>query len=268
MRLLNFLRLLFVGLRSPSSLAGTATSDLIFKDAAGRELRHIDLRDASGQFKWQLRSEVDVSSEAKKFHESGRTAGQRGDSAAAISYFEKARTAAPEWPYPVYDAAFTYLLQKQYTKAYELYREVDEMAPRGFYTAKTAVHTLKLEQEGQLPAGTYLQLVSLEWLSASDQAQAVQVMTHNLPTFAPGWKSRAALESNSAKRMAYLDKGLSVPADAETKGFLMINRALLMNEMGKRAEAVKILGALALDPSSPQDIEALAKHSLSTILLK
>lgn len=268
MRLTNLLKFFALGLGGLFSLTATATGDLVFRDAAGRELRHSDLKNVSGRFTWQLSSNIEVSSEAKKFHELGRTAGQRGDTTAALGYFEQAEKSAPGWPYPVYDAAFTYLLQKQYTKAYVLYRKVDAMAPRGFFTVKTAVHTLKREQEHKLPTGTYLRLVSLEWLDPSEQAKATQIMTDELPTFAPGWKARAALETNSKKRMEYLNKGLSVPVDDETKGFLMINRALLMNEMGKRAAAVKLLGTLALDPSSPQDIEALAKHSLSSIVLK
>ena len=54
---------------------------------------------------------------------------------------------APDWPYPVYDAAFTYLLQGDSLKAEERYAEVDRMAPRGFFTAKTSLDCLRRDRK-------------------------------------------------------------------------------------------------------------------------
>ena len=39
-------------------------------------------------------------------------AGGAGDYKKAITLLERASSVAPEWPYPVYDMAFTYLLMK------------------------------------------------------------------------------------------------------------------------------------------------------------
>jgi hypothetical protein len=143
------------------------------------------------------------------------------------------------------------------------------MAPRGFFTVKTAVHYLKLEQEGKVPQGTYLKFLSLEWTDRSNERQAmVRQLTEGTPSFAPGWKARAALETDLQRRLNYLERGLAANPDPETMGFLLLNKAAVLVEQGKRREAVSILGSLALDPSSPLDIEALAKQSLATVVAK
>jgi Flp pilus assembly protein TadD len=49
------------------------------------------------------------SKEAQTLHENGREAAARGDYAPALALLTKAAVLAPDWPYPVYDRAFTYL---------------------------------------------------------------------------------------------------------------------------------------------------------------
>ena len=46
----------------------------------------------------------------------------------------------------------------------------------------------------------------------------------------------------------------------------MVNKAIMLANTGKQDEAVTLLGALILDPSSPRDIEAIAKKTLAMIL--
>lgn len=250
-------------------LGAHAAPDVVYKDKAGRVLTRNDLKNLNGAFKWEISQTTPVSSEAKRLHELGRTAGQKGDSATALRHFEAAAKAEPRWPYPVYDAAFTYLLQKDFPKAREFYRRVDAMAPRGFFTVKTAVHTLDLEQRQKLPAGTYLQFVSLEWMNDKNQVkQAALDMTVRTPAFAPAWKTAALLEPDPARKLALIEKGLSVAPDLETRGFLLLNKAAVLQARGDKTAALQILGDLALDPSSPSDVEALAKESVAMMVSK
>jgi hypothetical protein len=44
-----------------------------------------------------------------------------------------------------------------------------------------------------------------------------------------------------------------------------MNKALAFNEMGKRDEAIAVLGTLATDAAQPTDIEQLAVFSLASI---
>jgi tetratricopeptide (TPR) repeat protein len=241
-------------------------AEVIFKDKAGRTLTAEGLKNASGKVDWEIRSGPPVSEEARRLHQLGRIAGQKGDSKAALVHFDNAAKAAPDWPYPLYDAAYTYLLMRDSGKAYELYKRVDSMAPRGFFTAKTAVHSLRREANGELPAGTYLYFLSTEW--TDDSRQKLQIADQILgkaPRFAPAWKLKATLETEDGKRLSYLDNGLDAGPDLETRGFLLINKALLLHKQGEKAEAVKLLGELALDPASPLDIEAIAKKTLFMI---
>lgn len=82
----------------------------------------------------------------------------------------------------------------------------------------------------------------------------------------PGWKAKAQTEQDLNKRLAYLERGLSANPDAETKGFLLLNKAAVLQEQGKPSEAKAILVSLAVDPTSPLDIEALAKYTLANLV--
>lgn len=241
-----------------------AADDIVFKDSAGRVLRRSDLDKADGRFSWELPSAKPVSQAARDVHALGRAAGHSGDHRAALAHFETASKLAPRWPYPVYDAAFTYLLQKDFDAAYRHYRRVDALAPRGFFTAKTAVHSLRMERDGKLPQGTYLRYLALEWETDRDKArQAALAMTRETPGFAPAWKTVAHLEDDPAKRLALLDSGLKADPDAETRGFLLLDKAVLLRERNQIPEAMVMLGELAVDPRSPLDVEALARHMLA-----
>lgn len=243
--------------------------EVVFRNKAGRVLTRADLKGLSGTVAWEIQSKLPVPPEAKKSHELGRQAGQRGEHQKAISYFEEAAKLAPEWPYPIYDEAFTYLLAGDHSKALALYERVDRLAPRGFFTTKTAVHTLKREQEGKFPVGTYAMFLSLEWVS--DQAQRAKIISHltnQVTDFAPGWKARALTEDVLGKRISLLDRGLASHPDVETRGFLMLNKAAVLHHQGQKAEAMKILGELALDPSAPTDIVFLAKKTISNFLAR
>ncbi|MDI1260218.1 tetratricopeptide repeat protein [Aquabacterium sp.] len=259
----TFLALLMFGLTSLSN----AAEQIVFRDKQGRVLTEADLSSLSGDVKWEIRGNKSVPQEASKLHELGRIAGQKGDSKKAIEYFEKASAAAPDWPYPLYDSAFTYLLGEQYSKAYQLYQRVDKMAPRGYFTTKTAVHTLERESRGDLPKGTYLRYVSLEWVNdESQKRQFVAALTERIPNFAPGWKERAQFEDDPQLRLSALNKGLAARPDEETKGYLLVNKAIVLHQQGKREDAVSILGTLALDPHAPVDVELMAKKTLANML--
>ena len=91
-------------------------------------------------------------------------------------------------------------------------------------------------------------------------------MVNQLPQFAPGWKELAFLVDDDGKMLAALKKGLMATPDAETKGALQINWALILKRQGDLDTAVRILGELALDPNSPLDVEQMAKVALGTIV--
>src|SRR5947208_1350326 len=56
-----------------------------------------------------------------------RALGSRGDYERAFELFDQAQALAPDWPYPSYDKAYSYLLQGDPARAEALYAEVDRM---------------------------------------------------------------------------------------------------------------------------------------------
>ncbi len=86
------------------------------------------------------------------------------------------------------------------------------------------------------------------------------------PAFAPGWKELATLLENDAARLDAIERGLAAHPDPETRGQLLINRAIVLFNQGNRDDAVAILGPLALDPASSLSSAEQAKAALAILL--
>ncbi len=95
----------------------------VFSDAAGRTLTTRDLEGVTGKVEWATVGSESVPTETVHLHQKARIAGTRGDHHRALELLDRARAIAPGWPYPVYDAAHTNLLQGDAIAAEELYAE-------------------------------------------------------------------------------------------------------------------------------------------------
>jgi tetratricopeptide (TPR) repeat protein len=242
------------------------TPVIIFRDASGRTLTMEDLRGVTGTFRYEIVGSTNIPPEARLLHEKAREAGAQGDYKKCFELLEKASALAPQWPYPVYDRAYTHLLMKDYDNARRDYQETVRLSPRGFFTAITALDILEKEKNGDLPIGTYLAYLSLEWIRDPGQREkAVRQLVKDLPQFAPGWKELATLVDDK-ERLSIIEKGLAASPALETKGMLQINKALELNRRGELDGAIRLLGDLALDPNSPFDTEQMAKASIAMIV--
>jgi tetratricopeptide (TPR) repeat protein len=242
---------------------------VIFRAADGRTLTMADLHELTGTFQYEIVGKSNVPAEAESLHKQARQAGGSGDYKKAIALLERASSVAPAWPYPVYDMAFTYLLMKDTENARKHYRKTVELAPRGFFTAITALDALDREEKSDLPAGTYLAYLSLEWMDhAGNKADAVRQLVKRVPGFAPAWKELAMQADTDAEKLTAIEKGLAANPDAETKGILQINKALILDRKGDHDGAVRFLGELALDPASTYATEHLAKVTLANVATK
>ena len=265
--LLFMSRMLFSDPGLQAQPGGNSMGSIIFRDEQGRTLTTEDLRRATGTVNWEIVGENDVPKEAQMLHQRARQAGQRGDHKKALALLQQASKLAPLWPYPVYDTAYEYLLMQDFEGARVNYQKTLELSPRGFFTAITAVDTLTREQKGELPPGTYLAYVSLEWMNDPvKKAAAVHRMVELVPGFAPAWKEYALLVKDHNERLTIIEKGLAAHPDAETKGVLTINKAIIFNLRGDRDGAVRLLGELALDPKSSLGSALSAKAALALIV--
>ncbi len=251
---------------STSKPATETKSRVVFRAEDGRELTTDDLADASGTFEYEIVTTNDIPDKANELHQKARRLGAAGEYEQAIELLSQAHSLAPDWPYPTYDMAFTYLLMKDFARARECYQKTVKLSPRGFFTALTALDTLDREAAGDLPEGTYAAYMSLEWIDdPGHKAKMVNALVERFPNFAPAWKEYALQCDEPSEKLDAIEKGLVANPDRETKGMLLINKALTLNQQGDTKAAKEILGNLALDPNATFANEHLAKQTLAMI---
>lgn len=203
-----------------------------------------------------------IPDEANALHQEGREAGSAGDPVRALELFARAHQLAPQWAYPPYDMAFTYLLQGDLEQAETWYARVDELEPRGFFTAKTSLDLVRRERRGELPGGFVKAFTVLEWLPEDQQRAALQHIVTRLPGVAPAWKQLAALTADDRAKLEMLDRGLAANPDDETYGVLVWNKALVLRQRGQHEAARRLLEDLLADRRCTQGVEAMARASL------
>lgn len=239
---------------------------LVFRDTAGRELTARDLKGYTGRVRWEVIGADNVPPRASRLHQDAREAGGRGDYARALDLLDQARGLAPRWPYPVYDAAFTYLLLGEPGMAEELYERVDQMAPRGFFTCKASLDTLRRERAGELFPGFARAYATTEWMAPPEKKRLLAGIVDKFPGFALAWKDLSVLLGDDTSRLHAIEQGLRGRPDAETLGALLINKASILARRDDRDTAIAILGELALSPDSTLATEHLAKTALAALI--
>jgi tetratricopeptide (TPR) repeat protein len=242
------------------------TDRLVFRDSAGRELTERDLAEYTGQVRWEVIGAYDLPPQATRLHQEARQAGGRGDYARALDLLDQALDLAPHWPYPVYDAAYTYLLLGEPGMAEEFYQHVDRLAPRGFFTCKTSLDTLRRERAGELFPGFARAYATTEWMDPGQKKALLEGIVEKFPGFPPAWKDLSVLLDDNPGKLRAINQGLRGLPDPETRGILLVNKANILAGNGDRDAAVTILGELALSPDSTLAAEHLAKASLARLV--
>lgn len=210
--------------------------------------------------------EQSIDAKAQKLHLESRELGQAGNYEASIAKLEQAIAIQPDWAYPYYDLAFTYLLKGEFDNALQFYQKTDNLQPKGFFTTKTALYTLQGEFTGKFPKGLYGYYLQIEWTEDADKKfEIVKTILGNVPDFAPAWKELALLTDDIETRAKYIDEGLSKDPDADTQGILLLNKAVIMNEAGKKEEALQILTTLINASNTTTGNVELAKMVVTQI---
>lgn len=202
---------------------------------------------------------------AVKLHQQARILGQKGRYEETIEKLTQAIQLAPAWVYPIYDLAYTYLLMQDYDMALIYYKQTDDLAPKGFFTSKTAIYTLEGEKAGLFPAGFYLKYLSIEWTeNRAEKLEIAKWLTRMAPDFAPAWKELGVLIDYDEERLDAIETGLTKNPDTETKGILLLNKALILKRSGAKEEANNILQGVISSPDSTFSNINLAKQFLRT----
>ena len=262
MAVMNFERLLGWSLLCVLCCVGCkrqSDNEVVYTTADGKKSRNIKaVSVADTNVPYQVVGGKPIPEEAKRLHQEARTKGEAGEYDEALALLEQAARLAPEWAYPPYDMAFTYLLKGETATALQKYLEADKLEPRGFFTTKTAVWSLKKEQAGEFPSGTYLTYVSLEWTAPAKKRVVLEKMTAQIPKFTPAWKDRMLLAENEEDRGMLLTKALGLESDVETHGILMLNQAALLHRLGQREQALRLTADLQTNASSTLHTKEMA----------
>ncbi|MNJ91972.1 hypothetical protein D3C87_96270 [compost metagenome] len=207
-----------------------------------------------------------INEQANVLHLEAREAGQAGNYQLAIEKLVEAMSIEPLWAYPVYDLAFTYLLVGDFDNALKYYRETDALEPDGFFTTKTAIYTLEGEKAGLFPEGLYTFYMQIEWTEEPEKKYHIaKQIADNVPLFAPAWKEIAYLQSDPEERMYSIEQGLAGNPDRETKGILLLNKAMILNDKGDREAAKMILAELIESQETTSANSEIARVALKSI---
>lgn len=244
-------------------------SNIIFKDSSGHTLTKTDLANITGKVNYEISGNQTIDATAKALHDEARKLGQAGKYDLSIVKLEQAIKNQPTWAYPTYDMAYTYLLKGDFDNALKFYKKTDELEPKGFFTAKTALYSLEGEQSGKFPKGLYITYTQIEWTDdANKKLETAKGITEKVPDYAPAWKELANLLNGNEEKLKAIEQGLSKNPDADTKGILKINKAIILNESGKTEEAKQLLGNLIFSPDVTTGNAELAKFTLKSIAEK
>ncbi len=243
--------------------------NIIFKDSLGNVLTKSDFANITGQINYEIMGDQKIDTRAQALHQEARELGQKGEYDLSIAKLEEAIKIQPTWAYPTYDLAYTYLLKGDFDNALKFYKKTDELEPKGFFTAKTALYSLEGEKSGKFPKGLYVTYLQIEWTNdASKKLEIANTITQKVPDFAPAWKELANMLNDKTERLNAIEKGLSKNPDAETKGILIMNKAIILDGDGKKEDAKKLLGNLIFSSDITFGNLELAKFALKSITEK
>lgn len=265
--ILIYLFLTFNSCQKKSEQNKTPENVIVFRDKSGHSLLKNDLLNTTGKINYEIMDNQSINATADQLHKEARQLGQSGKYDLAIAKLEEAIKIQPDWAYPTYDLAFTYLLKGDFESALQFYKKTDELAPKGFFTTKVALYTLEGEQSGKFPRGLYLAYLQIEWTNDREQKlEIAKTLTDKVPDFAPAWKELSNLINDDTEKLKAIEQGLSKNPDADTAGMLIINKALLLNNIGKGEEAKNLLGNLVFSADSTTATIEMAKFTLKSIL--
>jgi hypothetical protein len=144
----------------------------------------------------------------------------------------------------VYDRAFARLLKHEFDAALADYRKTLELSPLGYFVAAAAADMLTREAAGEFPAGLYAAFAMLEHMPADQQRHVAGQLVVQFPSHAPAWELHASFLEDPSDKLAAIERGLLARPDPDTRGLLLVKKALALDASGERQAALEILDPL------------------------
>jgi hypothetical protein len=138
------------------------------------------------------------------------------------------------------------------------FRKTLELAPTGFFVAATAADMLTREAAGEFPRGLYAAFAMLEHMSAQQQQSVAEQLVQEFPSHAPAWQLRARLSDDPPAKLAAIECGLKARPDPDTRGRLLVHKALALHAQGEPERALEILQPLTASVG-----DSLSSHAMA-----
>lgn len=182
----------------------------------------------------------------------------------AFEKLKQAHEIAPDWAHPILMLAVHHLFQGDFHDALKYFELTIQVQPRGCSECQIAIWSLKREMEGVFPQGLYVAYKHI-WRreTKEEKIQMAKSIVDRFPGYAPAWGVLAENQPTSYERMLAIEKGLSADPDPQTKGSLIINKALVLKKQGKTEQAMEILRTLLFDVETTSDNFMEAEIELS-----
>ena len=243
--------------------AAPGSTDTVYSDARGNVLTMADVNSFPVNIPPPRGLSMNVPPEARQLLQMARQHGGAGEHAEFLNAARRAAEAAPEWPRPWYDMAYSHLQREEYDLAREYFLRVDELAPEGFLYTKSALHTLDREAAGTLPAGFFKDFTGmLQEEDITEREEKLLTLTQLAPNYCPVWNALAEISNDPNQKLAYIERGLTAQCDAETYGMLQLNKAIILSGFNQKDEAVRLLGELLFNKSTTEFVRGMVRSAI------
>ncbi len=247
----------------PDAAVAPGSTDTIYSDARGNVLTMADVNSFPVNIPPPRSLTMNVPPEARRLLQMARQHGAAGEQAEFLNAARRAAEAAPEWPRPWYNIAYSHLQREEYESAHEYFQRVDELAPEGFFYTKAALHTLDREVAGTLPAGFFKDFIAnIQLEDLTEREEKLLTLTELAPNYCPAWNALAEISEDPNQKLAYIERGLTAQCDAETYGMLLLNKARILSGFNEKDEAVRLLGELIFNKGTTDFVRNMARSAI------
>ena len=105
----------------------------------------------------------------------------------------------------------------------------------------------------------------LEHMSPEQQQSIAGQLVQKFPSHAPAWALHAGFLEDASERLAALERGLAARPDPDTRGSLLVHRALALHRLGETQRALTILEPLTTSGGNSISTQAKAYHAAAVI---
>lgn len=94
----------------------------------------------------------------------------------------------------------------------------------------------------------------------------IEQLVEKHSTFAPGWDAYVNIVTDPAERLRAIARGLAARPDADTRGSLLVKKAMTDWDLGDQASAERSLRELASNPAETLSTQASAQIILARLV--